>query len=123
MSIHGNFNENRMVERTYETIDKMIGAYEKRVASEHQSIGLNPYLWHKLQTQLTDYVAKQRRIYLEGGYTDAAQSLQTLEDIAIRAAVEEFRGRLLDDPSLIHDDAAWEEFRGSIRDYEYETSR
>lgn len=111
-----NFNGERMVARTYDSIDSITQRVQNNVADQHACIVLEERFWRALQEELLTVVGAKRRMLAAGGYTEAAWELRTVEDLAIRMAVEEFRGEALDDPYLIHDEQAWDEFRVAIRE-------
>lgn len=111
-----NFNGERMVNRAYNNIDSAINRQRRITKQKHPAIVLEDSFWADIQNALTRRVGKYRQLLAAGGYTDAARELRTLQDLAIRMAVERFRERTLDDPHSIHDDAVWEEFKREIRE-------
>lgn len=117
-----NFNGQRMVARTFDSIDGIIDRLQQTAADRHASVVLEDRFWTDVQNAISRHVSKKRQLLAAGGYTDAAQELRTLEALAIRTAVEDFRARTKDDPHCIHDDAAWEQFRADIRAYADELS-
>lgn len=112
-----NFNEQRMVSRTYDTIDRITTRFQRITADKHASVILDDQFWNDLQQGLTRAVRRKRRLLVAGGYADASRELAVLEDLAIRMAVETFRGRALDEPSRIHDADEWSGFQSQIREY------
>lgn len=113
----GNFNGHRMVSSTYDSIDNISERVQKKASDMHASVILRDQFWQHLQDELTRTVGRKRQMLAAGGYTDAAQQLRTVENLAIRTAIEEFRADTLDVPERIHDDAAWDRFRSRIREH------
>ena len=114
---HGNFNGQRMVSTTFDSIDSITERYEDMANEDHASIILEESFWSDLQNALTQTVSKKRQMLAAGGYTDAAKQLRTIEVLSIRTAVEEFRSDTLDEPDRIHSDAEWNQFRARIREH------
>lgn len=94
----GNFNSQRMVSTTFDSIDSITERFEETAGDAHASIILEDRFWRRLQNQLIATVSKKRQLLVAGSYTDAARQLRTVEALPIRTAVEDFRADMLDVP-------------------------
>lgn len=117
----GNFNGQRLVSTTFDSIDSITKRFEDSAMEQHASIILDDRFWQELQDTLTHAVCQKRQMLTAGGYTDAARQLRTVENLAIRTAIEDFRATVLEVPERIHSHNEWNQFRARIRHHTHRT--
>lgn len=105
-------NGDRIADKARTNIERVADQFY-RDARDTATVAYDATFWTKLQTQL-ESVARQYRIALADKNHDAARELRDIEHLGVVIAVEEFRGRVQDDPYKIQDPDLWDEFKQTI---------
>lgn len=107
-------NGDRIAQRGRETLENISQEFQQ-IAVEEPASAYDRSFWRALQGDLVETAGKYRIALVINGH-EAATEFRDIEDISARTAVEQFRGRVQDNPYRIQEERLWDAFRVTLLD-------